>query len=51
MNNYDAFHCRIDISRNLPNSITAQDTLHNSLNFFFGSTPTPFISISMAFKL
>lgn len=50
MNNYDAFHCRINISRNLPNSITAQDTLHNSLNFFFGSTPTPFISIGSSKK-
>lgn len=50
MNSHDAFHCKIDISRNLPNNVTVKDTLHNTLSFFFDHTPTPFLSIGSTKK-
>ncbi|WP_372367209.1 FHA domain-containing protein [Candidatus Uabimicrobium sp. HlEnr_7] len=47
---YNAFHCKIDIVRNVPDSIKNRDTFVSTFDNFFTRTPTSFITIGSGSK-
>ncbi|BBM84333.1 protein kinase domain-containing protein [Candidatus Uabimicrobium amorphum] len=47
---YEAFHCRIDIIRNVPDTLRNRDAFVSTFEKFFTRTPTSFISVGSASK-
>lgn len=47
---YDAFHCRIDIIRNVPDPLKNRDAFISTFEKFFTRTPTSFVTIGSSNK-